>query len=77
MTRTYATEKIAAYAGAGSQPWQQGLSFNYVNMHLQLLPDVMTAIVPANTPIFTLYPVLPRGNVQIEDGRTLTPHIPT
>lgn len=77
LTRTYATEKIAAYAGAGSQPWQQGLSFNYVNMHLQLLPDVMTAIVPANTPLFTLYPVLPRGTVHIEDGRTLTAHIPT
>ena len=53
LTRTYASEKTAAYAGAGSQPWQEGLSFNYVNMHLQLLPDQTTAVVPAHTPIFS------------------------
>ena len=71
LTRTYASEKTAAYAGAGGQPWQQGLSFNFVNLHLQLLPDVATAIVPANTPIFSVYPVLTRGKFQLTDARTL------
>ena len=71
LTRTYASEKIAAYAGVGSQPWQQGLSFNFVNMHLQLLPDVSTAIVPANTPIFSVYPVVARGEYQFTDVRTV------
>lgn len=72
LTRTYASEKIAAYAGAGSQPWQQGLSFNFINLHVQLLPDIATAIVPANTPIFSLYPVMARVNIQLEDARSLT-----
>ncbi len=71
LTRTYATERTPAYAGAGSQPWQQGLSFNFVNMHLQLLPDVRTAVVPANTPIFSLYPTVARGQFQLEDARSL------
>ena len=72
LTRTYASEKIAAYAGAGSQQWQEGLSFNFVNMHLQLLPDVGTAVMPANTPIFSLYPVTARGQYQLTDARSLT-----
>ena len=72
LTRTYASEKIAAYAGAGSQQWQEGLSFNFVNMHLQLLPDVSTAVIPANTPIFSLYPVTARGQYQLTDARSLT-----
>lgn len=71
LTRTYATEKTPAYAGAGTQPWQQGLSFNFINMHLQLLPDVTTAVVPANTPMFSLYPVAARGTYQLEDARSL------
>jgi hypothetical protein len=71
LTRTYATEKIGAYSGVGYQPWQQGLSFNFINMHLQLLPEVVTALVPANTPIFSLYPVVLRGNYQVEDARSL------
>jgi len=71
LTRTYASEKTAAYAGAGSQKWQEGLSFNFVNMHLQLLPDVATAIIPANTPIFSLYPVTARGQYQLTDARSL------
>lgn len=72
LTRTYASEKIAAYAGAGSQPWQEGLSFNYINMHLQLLPNATTAIVPAHTPIFSLFPVAARGQYQLTDARTFT-----
>ena len=72
LTRTYASEKTTAYAGAGSQKWQEGLSFNFVNMHLQLLPDVATAVIPANTPIFSLYPVAARGQYQLTDARSLT-----
>lgn len=72
LTRTYASEKTSAYAGAGSRPWQQGLSFNFINLHLLLLPDTTTAIVPANTPIFSVHPVMPRGNIQLEDARALT-----
>jgi len=71
LTRTYASEKTAAYAGVGHQLWQEGLSFNFVNMHLQLLPDRSTALVPANTPIFSLYPVVGRGNYQLTDARAL------
>jgi hypothetical protein len=71
LTRTYASEKIAAYAGAGSRPWQEGLSFNYVNMHLQLLPNITETVVPAHTPIFSLYPVTARGQYQLTDARTL------
>lgn len=72
LTRTYASEKIASYAGAGRQPWQDGLSFNYVNMHLQLLPTIATAVVPAHTPIFSLYPVTARGQFQVMDARTIS-----
>lgn len=71
LTRTYASEKTAAYAGVGSQPWQRGLSFNFINLHLQLLPGVATAIVPANTPIFSVYPAMARGKDQLTDARTL------
>ncbi len=74
LTRTYASEKTAAYAGAGSQKWQEGLSFNFVNMHLQLLPTVTTAVVPAHTPIFSLYPVTARGQYQLTDARAMSQH---
>jgi hypothetical protein len=30
-------------------------------MHLQLLPDTTTAIVPANTPFFSFHPIMARG----------------
>jgi len=76
LTRTYASDKTAAYAGAGTQPWQRGLSFNFINIHLQLLPDATTAVVPANTPLFSLYPVLARGQYQLEDARSLAPRDP-
>jgi hypothetical protein len=72
LTRTYASDKTAAYAGAGSQKWQEGLSFNFVNMHLQLLPNVTTAVIPANTPIFSLYPVTARGQYQLTDARSIS-----
>lgn len=71
MTRTYASDKTTAYAESFRQPWQEGLSYNFVNLHLQLLPGVQSAVLPFNTPIFTLYPVLSRQNVRLEDRRTL------
>jgi hypothetical protein len=70
LTRTYATEKVAAYA-APAQPWQEGLSFNFVNLHLQLLPGVSSAVVPFNTPIFSVYPVLSRQCFKFEDRRNI------
>lgn len=72
LTRTYASEKIQAYAPSSGKPWQQGLSFNFVNMHLQLAPNTDTAFVPFNTPIFSIYPVLPRHGFKFEDARSLS-----
>jgi len=66
LTRTYATEKVHAYAQAAAEPWADGLSFNFVNMHLQLLPGRREAIIPFNTPIFSVYPVLARPHVRFE-----------
>ncbi|MBD0305218.1 MAG: hypothetical protein ICV76_01525 [Nitrospiraceae bacterium] len=69
LTRTYATENVHAYAPSAKQPWQEGLSFNFVNMHLQLLPGVTTAMVPYSTPIFSVFPVLNRQSYRFEDRR--------
>jgi hypothetical protein len=66
LTRTYATEKIHAYAQAAGAAWAEGLSFNFVNMHLQLAPERQEAFVPYNTPIFSVYPVLARPHVRFE-----------
>ncbi|WP_447976568.1 hypothetical protein [Candidatus Nitrospira bockiana] len=71
ITRMYATEKIHAYAPSSRQPWQEGLSFNFVNMHLRLLPGVDTAFVPYNTPIFSVYPVVSWQGYRFEDARKL------
>ncbi|MGH7233494.1 MAG: hypothetical protein ACREJU_19350 [Nitrospiraceae bacterium] len=71
LTRTYATEKVPAYAQVGNRPWQEGLSFNFVNMHLQLLPGMTSALVPFNTPIFSIFPVLNRQCYKFEDRRSL------
>lgn len=67
MTRTYASDRVEAYADAAREPWQEGLSYNFVNLHLGLLPGVQAAVIPFNTPIFTLYPVLSRHAYQIEE----------
>ena len=40
-------------------------------MHLQLLPNVTTAVVPAHTPIFSLYPVTARAQFQLTDARAI------
>lgn len=71
LTRSYASEKVHAYAQAVTQPWTDGLSFNFVNMHLQLSPGTETAVVPFNTPIFSVYPVLSWQCYKFEDRRNL------
>ncbi len=58
MTRSYASDKVTTYAQAQSQPWQEGLSFNFVNLHLTLSPGTDTGLIPHSTPIFTVFPVL-------------------
>lgn len=62
MTRSHAADKIDAYADALTHPWQEGLSFNFVNLHLTLSPGNDTALIPYNTPIFTIYPVLNKSH---------------
>jgi len=71
VVRTYGTEKVAAYAGASKKVWQDGLSFNFINMHLGLLPGTETAFVPFNTPIFSVFPVLNRQNYTYKDARSM------
>ena len=71
LSRSYATERLPAYTAASGQSWQEGLSFNYVNIHLLLQPGVESAFVPFNTPLFSLYFLLDRQHVEIEDRRTI------
>ena len=67
MVRSHAADKIPAYVENTSQPWQEGMSFNFVNIHLALSPGTETAFVPFNTPLFTVYPVLPVQNFKWMD----------
>ena len=62
MVRSHASDKVPAYAENTSQPWQEGLSFNFVNIHLTLGPNTESALIPYNTPLFTVYPVYPTQN---------------
>ncbi len=71
VVRTYGTEKVQAYADATKKAWQEGLSFNYINMHLGLLPGIETAVVPASTPVFSVYPVLSRQTYTFKDSRNI------
>jgi tetratricopeptide (TPR) repeat protein len=71
VLRTYGTEKVQAYAQATQQPWMEGLSFNFINIHLGLPPNTDTGFVPANTPLFTVYPVLNRQTYTFKDVRSL------
>ena len=73
MTRSYASDKVETYAESFSQPWQEGLSFNFVNLHLQLAPGVNSAHVPHSTPIFTVFPVLNHQSYRFEDRSQLDP----
>lgn len=66
MTRSYASDKVQTYAEAQSQPWQEGLSFNFVNLHLTLSPGTETGLIPHSTPIFTVFPVLSKQSYKLE-----------
>ena len=72
MTRTHASDKIPAYVESFKEPWQEGLSFNFVNLHLQLSPGTDSAFVPFNTPIFSVHPVLNRQCFQIVNADDAT-----
>jgi hypothetical protein len=67
MVRSHAADKVPAYVENTSLPWQEGMSFNFVNIHLTLSPGTDTAIVPYNTPLFTVYPILPAQNFKWMD----------
>ena len=71
MTRTYASDKVETYGQSFTQPWQQGLSFNFVNLHLTLTPGTETGFVPHSTPIFTVFPVLNRQAYRFENRADL------
>lgn len=71
ITRTYSMEKVGAYVDSFNKPWQEGLSFNFINIHVQLLSGVETAFVPHNTPIFSVYPVLSRQSYEIVDRQAV------
>ena len=72
MTRTHASDKIPAYAESTKEPWQEGMSFNFVNLHLQLSPGADSTFVPFNTPIFSVHPVLNRQCFQIINAEDAT-----
>ena len=72
MTRSHASDKIPAYAESFKEPWQEGLSFNFVNMHLQLSLGKERALIPFNTPIFSVHPVLSRQCFQIMNAEDVT-----
>ena len=67
MVRSHAADKVSAYVENTSLPWQEGMSFNFVNIHLTLSPGTDTAILPYNTPLFTVYPILPTQNLKWMD----------
>lgn len=71
MTRTYASDKVESYAQSFREPWQDGLSYNFVNLHLGLLPGVESAVIPYNTPIFTIFPVVNRQAYRFQDRSQL------
>ncbi len=71
MTRSYASDKVESYIQNLSQPWQEGLSFNFVNLHLALNAGTETAFLPSGTPIFSLLPVLNRQCYRYIDHRTI------
>ncbi len=71
MTRSHGSDKVPAYAESTRETWQEGLSFNFVNIHLTLSPGNETAMVPYNTPLFTVYPTLNRQNFKFVDKNKL------
>jgi hypothetical protein len=71
LTRSYASDKVESYVQNLSQPWQEGLSFNFVNLHLALNPGIRHALLPSGTPIFSIHPVLNRQCYRYIDRHTL------
>ena len=71
MTRSYASDKVETYASSQNEPWQDGLSFNFVNLHLQLLPGIDSGFIPHSTPIFSVFPVLNRQCYRFENRYSL------
>ncbi len=71
MTRSYASDKVQSYALAQTETWQEGLSFNFVNLHLQLHPGTDTGFLPHSTPIFSVFPILSRQCYRFEDRRKI------
>lgn len=71
MTRSHASDKVENYAEGLRNPILENLSFNYVNIHLQLSPETETAFIPFNTPLFTVHPVLNRQSCKLEDIQKL------
>jgi hypothetical protein len=71
MTRSYASDKVESYVQNLSQPWQEGLSFNFINLHLALNPGIDSAVIPTGTPIFSVFPVLNRQCYRYIDRRTM------
>jgi len=71
MTRTHASDKTPAYNDAGNLPWQEGLSFNFANIHLLLDQNADSATVPFNTPLFTVFPTLANSCFKIEDAEKI------
>ena len=66
MTRSYASDKVPTYAEAQSQSWQEGLSFNFVNLHLTLSPGTEMSLLPHSTPVFTVFPVLSKQSYKFD-----------
>ncbi len=71
MTRSYASDKVESYVQNASQPWQEGLSFNFINLHLALNPGIDSALLPTGTPIFSVFPVLNRQCYRFIDRRSI------
>ena len=74
LTRSYASDKVQTYAEALSHPWQEGLSFNFVNLHLTLNPRSETGFIPHSTPIFTVFPVVSKPRYTFEPAPTQREH---
>ena len=62
LTRTYGLGTTDSYSTPKPEPWKEGLSFNYLNLFLNLTTDTEEAIIPYNTPICSVYPVLARAS---------------
>ncbi|PIR01245.1 MAG: hypothetical protein COV66_02180 [Nitrospinae bacterium CG11_big_fil_rev_8_21_14_0_20_45_15] len=71
MTRTHASDKTTVYNQAGNIPWQEGMSFNFANIHLLLDQKADSAFIPFNTPLFSVFPVLANSCFKIEDSEKM------